>query len=300
MDSIIKTVLVFLLLISTSFSTKKNAIKSIVIKSYSIAKNGLDFEADFSAKKKICFDRKGRKTEEYEFSLIDSIFYKISSSVYNVNNETNLLEVNNFKYSKDGKKYLSERLLKLLDKKNNTIELCNFFPDGTISKKTLYQYDNRENVIEEKYYIKEELSEQVIYHRNYKKKQFEVRRYKLESIISKDVKKTDSHGNILSLFQFSYDTLKSKSFYKYDNKKRLIELESFYPNDSIGLKCNWVYDNYGNQIEFTGYYPKNKPTHLRYKYIYKYDISGNWIQKYTFKNDSIKEKEIREIEYYNN
>ena len=60
-------------------------------------------------------------------------------------------------------------------------------------------------------------------------------------------------------------------------------------------KC--TYDNYGNELEFSMYTAMDELIDM-YKFQYKYDNNGNWIQQVTIVNNEPEVIVVRDIKYY--
>ena len=80
---------------------------------------------------------------------------------------------------------------------------------------------------------------------------------------------------------------------KYNNNGNMIERKSYKSGGSILEDRFYKNDDRGNVIEDNSLMSKSS-----FKYTYKYDVKGNWIQKITFVNDIPKETTKRIIEYF--
>ncbi|HEX8286782.1 MAG TPA: hypothetical protein VF556_02235 [Pyrinomonadaceae bacterium] len=69
----------------------------------------------------------------------------------------------------------------------------------------------------------------------------------------------------------------------YDSKGNQIEWIVFLKEKDILLRHTFHYDKKGNLTEKIDYDHDNKPQFV-YKYVYKFDLQGNWIEQQTFLN----------------
>jgi len=150
-----------------------------------------------------------------------------------------------------------------------------------------YQYDENENLIEEKQSDENgKLWSRSIFKYDKNNNQIEYERYNYfsdEELSYKYVYKYDEKGNKTEENIYNSDgELESKSIYKYDNRGNKIEENNYSSNGKLEEKFIYKYDNKGNKTEENKY---NSIGELEYKSIYKYDSKGNKIEAKSYNSD---------------
>lgn len=198
-------------------------------------------------------------------------------------------------------------------------------PDGNISVKSLFSYDDNRNLIEEKFVGEEnELFIRI-------ERQFDdngnILRYIMHEGSDASSKKYKYYEEKNLVKEFDYDihgNLQSIMGYKYDKKGFLIEqtwydengifqtklifanddtgkpiTEKFYKSDGI-LKAttNYKYDEFYNQ-KVVNRVDTDMKFSFNIKYYYKYDSQNNWIEKVSIRDEKLMFIYRRKIKYYN-
>ena len=183
-------------------------------------------------------------------------------------------------------------------------------PDGSPGRRTLYQYDDYNRLIEESVYNNEKLQSQII------------RKYNAENLLIKENRKL---GNIANESSFSYDSLNRlvekdfgnyKEYFAYNRSGKIIREVKEYPADSRKEVVEYTYGNMNNLLEKKVYDYTGKLQHhntfiydslsritgeskyygtdLRERKEYRYDKYGNTISIKVYDScDSLKETTSR-------
>lgn len=206
------------------------------------------------------------------------------------------------------------------------IEEINFEPNGSLSYRISYKYDNTGNILEETFYNSasnvwarretykydnknnkiewiDYLSDGTISLRSTHKyneggNEIEQNRYSSDgSLLDKWIFKHDEKGNVIELYDYEPDGSLDRTFLKqYDEKGNKIEV-SIYRFGKLISKETWIYDEKGNIIDQTELGPNGS---LIQKYTYKneFDNNGNWIKQISYEYDIPLYVIEREIVYY--
>ena len=119
------------------------------------------------------------------------------------------------------------------------------------------------------------------------------------SLRTKSTYNYDEKGNMIEDKWNSYDSDSSftKATYKYDEKGKRIECNSYDSDGSLSLKATFNYDEKGNIIEINAY-DSDGSLFSKSTYKYKFDKTGNWIEKVEIRNDKPTLLKERVVEYY--
>lgn len=195
--------------------------------------------------------------------------------------------------------------------------------DGRISSKSLYKYDDKNNLIEEELYYGDELSFRELY--TYDDKSNLIEKTTLDSdgklSLRQLYKNNDSGNKIEERHHNNEDVFYNKLVFEYDERNNLIEENRYDADDIHCIKINYKYDDTGNMIEEDFHallnnmfdyknqfkYDKkgnviewldaeNKSSILIYEY--EFDEIGNWIRSTSLKNGSKQGMIEREIKYF--
>ena len=170
------------------------------------------------------------------------------------------------------------------------------FSNGFMKFTWKFYYDDKCNLIEEYICIPfPKTDRKNIYKYDSNGKMIEAIHYKYDGDLDfKETSKWCNKGNLIERNINYSDGSSKKNTYKYDDKGRKIEENSFSTNGNIETRK--FYDK-GNEIESNHY---NSDGSLDYKntYKYDYDATGNWIKIIIFENGIAKIIVEREIEYY--
>jgi hypothetical protein len=206
---------------------------------------------------------------------------------------------------------------------------------GNLIGKTLLDYDDKGNLIEERLYnAKEHLTKKNNCIYDDKGNRIGINYYDTSgTLINKSTFQYDDKGNIIEekyykgndildyICTFKYDDkgnqiekndsyqdtkfkITHKRTYKYDKKGNMIECKICDGNGNIFKTYTYKYDVKGNRIEWD-YIGSDNEVKGIYTYTYEYDKEGNWIKqttdefdKYAFGKKHLYNVTTREIEYY--
>lgn len=160
------------------------------------------------------------------------------------------------------------------DKKGNNIERSyTYFLDESNDFKTLYEYDNDGNKVQESTYDKYGIQNTIIFYKH------------------------DTNGNLIEEKVYSKSDLFYTNEFKYDSKGNILEdIQTTSENEKI--KISNKYDSNGNLISKIRISSQNKEYDFNYSYQYDYDNLGNWIKRVKFTNGKPQFIRERTIEYY--
>jgi hypothetical protein len=231
-------------------------------------------EAFLSYESRICFDRKGRRTE---VSVSDS-----AGRYMQVRETCEYDETGNLVLKKGyGFDSLYYREAFTYDTKNREIGRMYYDMDGSVGETSMTDYVNNEII-------------SVVYFGDIKNAQA----VKIHVIL-------DGHGNHIEESASSMDSQSSKDGVLleratkiFDNKGRIIEFTLYDSDNEAYQKSVCKYDDAGNESESTIYDLENNEIIAVYKYFYIYDEHGNWIEQVCFVNDVPDIITVREIKYY--
>ena len=184
------------------------------------------------------------------------------------------------------KLYREDSSVYFIDKKGNTTERYYNYGEGNSKVIYLNKNDNKGNLID--------VTEKHVTYNYYLKFSY----------------KYDPNGEKIEGSRYDYDSLSLREnyYYKYDEKKNLIELSVILPNksndnsgpflDEQDYKYIYKYDNKGNKIEETWCTNDNK--HCSKTSFFTYDLfkNGNWTKKTEYIDGIAVFITEREIEYY--
>lgn len=241
-------------------------VKSLTEKQYNPAiKSGEIEKAELSIIRTYYFSETGLKKEEAEESE-------------NIPGEKNIDKIL-YKYDN------MDRLIEQDKMKNES-------PSG----KEIYKYDNKGNLIEKDIYDFEgKISNKVIFKNNgIGQKLTESQYYSNGNLCCTDNYKYDSNGNMIE--KSSIGGLLSKIIFKYDNKNRMVE-NNTYLNGKFSSKFTVKYDNYNNIIEQLNY-DENGRVYMKRVNKYEFDKNQNWTKNIEYYNDQPSYIAEREIIYY--
>ncbi len=201
------------------------------------------------------------------------------------NESGNMIESNGF-LQKDNYNY---------NNKENVIDENIYEANGFDNAKRTYNYDEKGNMVEISWYNSYLDDLQKVFYN------YDTKGNVIEKIImgGKYLFKYDEKGNKIEENNYDVnDSLNSKLKYKYDNKGNVIEINGYDSYGWLSSKVTYKYDNKGNVIELNQYQPDPVSKGLDYKNILKYDSKGyiiekdrfnshgNFYLKYTFKYDN--------------
>ncbi len=173
----------------------------------------------------------------------------------------------------------------------NLVKISQDYPNKTFTILNSYKYDSSNRLIEKKF------SNQVVYYKYNKLGQLieKTTYFDDKSLLNKVLYTYLNNRKKISLYKDWNNKTYFKSEKKYNSLNKEIEDLYYYSDEkTIYSKRYTEYDKYGN---ITKHNPFSDEL-LIVTYSYKYDSTGNWIEKIEYRNDKEKEKTTRTIEYY--
>jgi hypothetical protein len=259
-------IIYFLFLVLTLFYCKTGMEKRLLSES-----KGIEYQSKDNSKMQYVskFDKKGNLIESTSYDNSQDLLMK---HIYKYDDKNSLLEEIEYNpdfiskminaYGINGKKIessvfnaddiLQSRQIYKYDDSNNLIEILNFYMYDTLQVRQIFKYDDFNN-----------LTEEISYDKNGK-------------LIIDTMYKYDGNGNKIEKLErntFS-NSYKLSEQYKYDDKRRLIELV-FFMNGEYYYKVVYEYDKKGFMIRESGDLLSKE---LSVYFTNKYDLYGNLIQ----------------------
>lgn len=238
-------------------------IKFIIETEYSALPNLEAAEkGKFENKEECIYNEKGYQIEKnsYHFDRYGGDSYSTidSKMKFTYDERSNMIEASHFAEIKSTlEDALPKKITRKYDNRDNLIEEKSYSKDGRLNNKYVYVYDDKNNWIEEAYYVGIWGDQNIT----------EVFPLELQNKITR---KFDDNGNLIERAYYTKDgarfknidgTTESKITFKYDNKNNLIERAgyrfSWKNGDILENKCIYKYDDKGNQIEENKYSYKN-------------------------------------------
>ena len=173
-----------------------------------------------------------------------------------------------------------------------------YFSNGHIHSKSIFKYDENENLIEEIHYNSlGQVKSKWIYLYNEIGNKIEGKAYDSENhLVSKRTYLSDENENIIEESTFnSKGILEEKSTYQYDDKRNKTEETRYNSNGNQLEKSSYQYNDNRLKIEENH---NSSNENIRLKWTYEYDVKGNWIKKISFKNGILEEIIERRYQYY--
>ena len=218
--------------------------------------------------KKITFNHRGYMLEKNTFNskadLIKSVKYKYT---FNKNNYLDTLMI----LSSRGN--LQTFYTYKYDSHGNHIESDIYNWEAKLKGKTLYKYDNNDNLIEKRdiYNDPDKWLAKWTYKNNWRGK-----------MIEKKAFKNNWRGKMIEKKAFNHKgQLQVTYIYKYNWKGDKVGVSWFYPKGKV--RVEWRYDNFGNSIAYRSYDPDGR-LEVKETYRYIFDKHHNWIKRIAFKN----------------
>lgn len=196
------------------------------------------------------------------------------------------------KYDADDEE-LYQNLIDFVYDKDLILEKLSRNPDSEGYSKTIYHYDQAANLIEEKFFIDEELIEWKKYTYNEKNQKIEFFQLNRQGEpLLKSEYTYDSNGNLIQDKGISQNGHINFSInYEYNADGQLVKEYSNSPHH----QNTKVYNPKGDLILETN---KKEGDNYTYEYQYQYDEKGNWILRSKSINGKLKFDTKREIVYY--
>jgi len=256
--------------------------------------------------KYILFNEKGKKLEEYFYSLD----FKMSKDIFSS------------RYSNKDTFFENNPILKRIfsyDEKGNKTEENWFRYDNGFYMKSIFKYNDNGKLIEENIYdFNGSPYIKVTYKYNNNGVKIEIDLLNSEyTLFQKKIYKYNYNGNIIvsiieKPYNFISDSLRLSETKIYNNKGYLIEESDTSAQDFLSYIKKYKYDSKGNLIEKKEYdyngklkegeYTKDFIIYdnysIKYKYDFDFDKKGNWIKKIEYHNEKPCYYVEREIEYF--
>ncbi|TDS54596.1 hypothetical protein [Myroides indicus] len=170
---------------------------------------------------------------------------------------------------------LSQKNVYHINKYKNKMKMKDEFYNtyGEVFLTTTYQYNNNEQIIEEKY-SSNNFSSKYFYQYNEK-------------------------GQLIEKIFESEKTVRPPhkiTTYQYDKRGNKIKENTYNSDGSLNFKLNYIYDKKERLIEIKEYYPHYQNSF--FKKTYEYDDKDNWIKQIEYHNNTATAITERQIEYY--
>ena len=192
------------------------------------------------------YDRRGNITSIKLYDTYGSLFVRTASDYDNNNNETEEI--------------------------NYTQILENDRHKDIVLNKTTWRYDDKGNMIEERYYERDTTMTRHTFY------------------------KYDENGNKVEQSKWE-SGITLKTTYKYNSDGNPIEETQYDAGNYIALKIITTYDDKGNETQ-ERFYDRDNNLQTQTIFQLSYDKNGNWIRKTQLDNDKIIVITVREIAYY--
>ena len=210
------------------------------------------------------------------------------------------------------------------NKEGNLSELLGYKPDGTLSYKTKYIYNEEGVLIESKLYGKNWNTKssykfdvngnkterqnykldggngiKYIYNYDNKGNRTEDSVYEIDgSIRKKETFKYDEKGNVIEKIRYKTDlSVEYRYVYIYDENNNNVKTSKYKLDGSLDWSSENEYDKYGNEIKDITKDIEGKVL-WQYTFRYEYDKDNNWISRVRRRNGSARYMVVREIEYF--
>jgi hypothetical protein len=208
------------------------------------------------------------------------------------NNNRNKVEMTQYNYdslkSKNTYKY---------DFKGYIIEQNEYFNDGSLSVKSIYEYLDGNNVRIIDYNSKGQITKEVTNDFDYNGKKIDV----FTNYFWTNTRITyryDKRGNVIEKNKFGEnDTLIYKVESTYDLNGRIIFTIETFPGTNINYTNN-KYDSKGSLIEQRASYEDERLIPTTYTNSFVYDKQQNWVKKISYRNFISEKITERKIIYY--
>lgn len=194
-----------------------------------------------------------------------------------------------------------------LDEEGRRVEYTVFETNGSIASRCVYKYDAKGNLIEEQWFTHTgKLSSRMVSTFDEQGNQTSQMSYGESGALNwKTFSKYDANGNKTEWIQYYGNTLKSKTFFSYDSKGRILERKliefnktpGFFPNAPLPGKVVYTYDDDKRTKEEATYEADGT---LRLKLVHTYDERKNEIgvtALYTYGSHKLSEAVLINIEY---
>lgn len=183
------------------------------------------------------------------------------------------------KYKREGNRIINSIIY---DSEGNTIKRCDFQYDRKLIKKVTEFNNDGDSVSKVEYNYDNGILNESIYIDSFD-----------DTWTLLNSSKTDIYGRLLELSKFGGEKFQIKYIGKNPFPSEIITFD----NNVIDGKIKISLDNNKNISEIKNI-DKNGETENTYKYVYKYDKKGNWIERTSYKDDAVENITIRTIEYY--
>lgn len=240
------------------------------------------------------FDEKGYLTDSYNTTT-----HTVSKNVYDKKGRIIRIESEN-KYDK-----LNWLLIFEYNQRGNVIKE-KYYTNGKL-KTTIFIYDNNNRIIASQSYDKKgkPISKEILRYNQKGDIFHSINYYATEGIYYEYLNKYNEKGLLIQAFKSASPKETGKRNWRlenefvYDENDELQKSTKYY----LGNKSVTLYrkDTYGNKIrEFEKELDVIPPTKEKIieKTEFKYDNQGNWISKKVFENGKLMTKLVRNIEYY--
>lgn len=180
----------------------------------------------------------------------------------------------------------------------NKIQTQEYISVDEITKKTLFFYNDKHQLLEEKHYINDSLNKTRRSHYDDNGTITIITRYSDDKDAIVEVYEYNPTKNSALQMVYSYIGFLYKESFLYNKRGQIKEKKTFYEGNKLSSKNIYKYNKNGNEVLFSVYTDDgNLFIRIKSRYL-KYDAKGNWTEMKRFLNKEQAEYITREIEYY--
>jgi antitoxin component YwqK of YwqJK toxin-antitoxin module len=245
-------------------------------------KNGITVEESSRAIQKITYNTQGNILEEISYDQNSAISQKLT---YLYDAEGRCTGYDEYAALVDKSLTIPRRHVYKLDDKGRRVEYVVFDSDGTMASRFVYKYDGKGNLTDEEWYAHTgRLGGKNVSAFDEKGNRVSQSYFLGDGTLSwRNLSQYDSDGNRTELLQFQGETVRYKIVSRYDDKRRVLEIETIEFNSVPGLytshapepgKVVYTYDDSKRTKEVATY---DAGGELKSKIIYNYDERENEI-----------------------
>lgn len=177
-------------------------------------------------------------------------------------------------------------------------KVINYNSASKISQKTVYQYNDKSLLINEKKYSKhDKLQYETTYIYNDENQLSEINK-SIPQINYQLIEKYiyDQENNIAEIIKINRIG-ESKELFLYNEKKMLAEKRSFNALGELFDHTTYSYNEFSDKIGLKKFESDNSISYFE-TYEFFYDEKKNWVKRKNFKKNELSSIEIRQLTYY--
>lgn len=279
-------------------------VRSLTETSYKVKKVREKQEESFYAKSSSIYNAQGNKTMEYAYNPDGTLD---SKSVFTYDNNGLLIQEDS--YNPDGSTGFTN--IYEYDKNGNMTSVNLYDAGGSLFLETISDYDANGNEINETNYSQVEQQDKhrdkeknkdiilnkTLWRYDTKSNLLEEKYFEGDTTLTRKTVYTYDNNNNKIEQNKSEGGMTIKITYKYDDKRNPIEETQYDAIGNIAIKIITTYDDKGNDIS-ENYYDKDNGLLTHSTFQISYDKNNNWIRKVQLDNDKTTMITVREITYY--